>query len=106
MSSPSIARQSRNFAMGVSIIEGGKTHEVHQHDAEETIFILSGSGEITINQDEKIHLETGTVILLKPNEPHGLVAYGNESLQCLWVYAPPGPEKRFAVDEKCDVIVD
>lgn len=95
LASPSINRRSTNFAVGISIIEQGKEHEVHVHDSEETIFVLSGHGLITINGEERVPLEPETVIVLRGGEPHGLTNTGNEALRVLWVYAPTGPESKF-----------
>lgn len=104
LTSPFIARQSERFAMGVSIVEPGKTHEVHSHPAEETIFVLSGVGEILINGTERVPLAPETAVVLRPDEPHGLTNSGEEPLRCLWVYAPSGPESGFAVGANCAVI--
>lgn len=95
LASPLIARRSTHFAMGISVIEPGKIHEEHRHEAEETIFVLSGIGEIEINGREVLPLEPETVVVLKSGEPHGLRNKGDEPLRCLWVYAPSGSEAKF-----------
>lgn len=97
LASPLIARRSSGFAVGISVIEPGKVHEVHQHEAEETVFILSGRGEMEVNGNERIPLEPETVVVLRSNEPHGIRNLGNEPLRCLWIYAPSGSEAKFVV---------
>lgn len=95
LSSPSISRNSTHFAVGLSLIEPGRIHEEHSHDAEEVIYIISGKGELTINGNEIVSLSKGTVIVLKAGEKHSIKVLGDEQLVCLWIYAPPGPEKKF-----------
>jgi len=98
LSSPFILRSSTHFAVGLSLIEPGRIHEEHSHDAEEVIFIISGKGELSINGNEIIPLSKGTVVVLKPGEKHSIKVIGNKQLECLWIYAPPGAEKKFIAD--------
>lgn len=103
--SPSIARKSQNFAVGISVIPFGHIHEEHQHPSEEVIYILSGKGEITINSIEIVRLERNSVVILKANEPHSIIVTSpDEDLTCLWVYAPPGPEVKFAAGAGCPMM--
>ncbi|HTJ40613.1 MAG TPA: cupin domain-containing protein [Kofleriaceae bacterium] len=71
---------------------GAKVPE-HVHEKEtELLYVLSGSGTMTV---EGVDMPIGptTVVQIPPNTPHAFVAA--DAVTALQLYAPPGPEQRF-----------
>ncbi|MEM2546999.1 MAG: cupin domain-containing protein [Candidatus Bathyarchaeia archaeon] len=83
---------SKHVAMGFTVYPVGEKGAPHAHTGEETIFILKGKAKISSAQGEHI-LEAGDLVYVPPNETHILENCGNEELQFIWVYTPPGDEK-------------
>ncbi|MEM3579832.1 MAG: cupin domain-containing protein [Candidatus Bathyarchaeia archaeon] len=83
---------SKHVAMGFTMYPAGEKGASHAHTGEETIFILKGKAKVSSGNDQQI-LEPGDVVYLAPNEIHTLENAGEEELQFLWVYTPPGDEK-------------
>lgn len=83
---------SKYVAMGFTVYPVGEKGAPHAHTGEETIFILKGKARVTSGSEQQI-LESGDVVYLAPGEVHTLENAGNEELQFIWVYTPPGDER-------------
>lgn len=83
---------SKYVAVGITVYPVGEKGAPHAHTGEETIFILKGRAKISSGKEERI-LEVGDIVYVAPNETHILENSGEEALQFLWVYTPPGDEK-------------
>lgn len=83
---------SKHVAVGFTTYPVGEKGAPHAHTGEETIFIIKGKAKISSGREEQI-LEAGDIVHLSPNETHTFANSGEDDLQFLWVYTPPGDEK-------------
>lgn len=98
--SPDCIIQRTDFALGMSVVPPGKIHEEHAHsDNEELMFVYQGTGKGTVG-GENITIKPGDMIAVEKGEPHSFVNTGDEELCILWVYSPPGSEKKFLNEEQ------
>jgi quercetin dioxygenase-like cupin family protein len=87
-----------DMAYGLSTLLPGTETPEHSHRAEELALIVSGSGEIQID-DEVRRVSPGDLVRTAPNARHLTRSGPNGPLQVLWVYAPAGSEQRWLADE-------
>lgn len=87
---------TEHFAFGMTVIEPGQEHEVHQHQANgEVQLIYEGAGLMRTANGE-VFVEKGDVVGLEAEESHGFVNTGGGPLKILWIYYPPGQaEEKF-----------
>ena len=79
---------AKNITMGLCVWpQGGQPYHVHT-EHEETIYIVSGRGEITCPEGT-IPLEAGTAVFIPPKTDHRIESFGPEPLQFVTVFAPP-----------------
>jgi mannose-6-phosphate isomerase-like protein (cupin superfamily) len=71
----------------VEMSPGGK-QQIHQHVTEQSYFIITGEGEMTVG-NEKITVQSGDSIYIPSNAPHGLINNGKEILVYLSAGSPP-----------------
>jgi quercetin dioxygenase-like cupin family protein len=83
---------SKHVAMGFTVYPVGEKGASHSHSGEETIAILKGKAKVSSMKEQRI-VEPGDVIYLPPSEAHTMENAGEEELNFLWVYTPPGDEK-------------
>ena len=83
---------SKHVAVGFTTYPVGEKGSPHAHTGEETIFILKARAKVSSSREEQT-LEAGDIVYLPPNETHTLANSGEENLQFIWVYTPPGDEK-------------
>ncbi|MBN1671957.1 MAG: cupin domain-containing protein [Kiritimatiellae bacterium] len=82
----------RHVAVGMVLLPPGSRSTPHPHRAEEeTWYVVSGTGRITIGE-ETAALEPDMLVVAPPGETHFIVNDGNETLKMLWIFTPPGPE--------------
>jgi len=95
LSSPDIVDvTTTRFTMGISTIPAGSKTESHAHEGtEECIYVLSGQGECEV-AEKKFKVEQNDLILAKPGQDHQFFNNFKKPLKLLWVYAPPGAEKK------------
>jgi oxalate decarboxylase/phosphoglucose isomerase-like protein (cupin superfamily) len=95
VSEPRVTAAER-FSAGVVSLEPGKGHERHNHPGvEEILYVLSGTGEQTVEVDDQIlkrEVRPGVLIHIPPDVYHATVNTGQEPMRLLAIYAPPGPE--------------
>ena len=84
---------TRGVSMGMSIYGLGMSAPWHSHQGEELIFILHGKGKFRTRTQE-VEVTAGTVVYFPPGDEHQLENSGSQSLEFIFVYAPPGQELR------------
>ena len=86
------------FSGGVVDVKPGRGHERHNHPgAEEIIFVISGSGEQMV-EDENGYPVTrkvgpGSTIFVPESRYHSTLNTGDGAMQLFVVYSPAGPEQ-------------
>ena len=60
----------------------------HRQEEDEVYYVLSGTGELTLNGERSI-VGPGTAILTRPGSSHGLRQVGSDDLVILIVYQQP-----------------
>ncbi|WP_130861171.1 cupin domain-containing protein [Bacilliculturomica massiliensis] len=97
-SSPNSDIATEHFALGMTIIEPGQEHEVHEHELNSEVQVIYAGAGVMRTRDGEIPVEKGDVIGLATEEPHGFANTGAEALKILWVYYPPGlAEEKFLI---------
>lgn len=95
LSEPRVTAAER-FSAGIVSLEPGKGHDRHNHPGvEEILYVLSGTGEQTVDIGGETHrreVTTGVLIHIPPDVYHATVNIGEEPMRLLAIYAPPGPE--------------
>lgn len=95
LASPHSPISREHYSVGMSAIPSGHVHEEHAHEHNrELIVVLQGSGKGVI-AGETFTVSAGSVIAIEPGEAHTFSNTGDEDLQLLWIYDPPGAEARF-----------
>lgn len=79
--------QGDYFVQGFSEIYPNGGIPEHHHEPEETYFIISGTGKMTV-EGKTFSVKTGDLILIRPNEKHSLFNDSEDSLNIMYVYAP------------------
>lgn len=95
LSEPRVTAAER-FSAGLVSLEPGKGHERHNHPGvEEILYVLSGTGEQTVDiggESLRREVSPGALIHIPPDVYHSTVNTGQEPMRLLAIYAPPGPE--------------
>lgn len=66
----------------------------HRQNEDEVYYVLSGTGELTLNGERSI-IGPGTAILTRPGSSHGLRQVGSDDLVIIIAYQQPrGPQVR------------
>jgi len=87
----------RHMAVGVSALSEGSSTPTHSHVSEELAIVLSGVGEIQI-EDRSITVREGDVVSTPSGLEHRTKAGNEGPLTILWVYAPPDSATRWLSD--------
>ncbi|MDJ1434766.1 cupin domain-containing protein [Halostagnicola sp. A-GB9-2] len=103
MATPEV-NDSVRFSAGVVQLEPGNGHDLHTHpDSEETLYVINGNGEQTVDGDKQ-DVGPGDMIHIPKGVEHGTENTGWETLQLLAVYSPPGPEELLAEMPDCEIV--
>lgn len=102
-SSPKSKIKTEPFALGMTVIEPGKSHEIHEHDANSEIQVIYSGIGLMISGGREVKIKKGDVIGLTVNEDHGFKNTGDTNLEILWIYYPPGlADEKFLTEEEED----
>jgi len=72
----------------------GRGHERHNHpDADEILYILSGTGEQMVDDSDTFPVSAGHTVFIPRGAFHSTVNTGWEPLTILAIYAPAGAEE-------------
>jgi mannose-6-phosphate isomerase-like protein (cupin superfamily) len=74
------------------ILHKGSAIGYHRQEFDEVYYILSGTGEYTLN-GVKRQVGPGTAMLTRPGDSHGLRPTGSGELSLLITYATPGSQE-------------
>ncbi|MFQ6080300.1 MAG: cupin domain-containing protein [Candidatus Bathyarchaeia archaeon] len=86
---------SKYATFGATIIYPHTTaHPKHAHPtSEEILYVASGKGKAIIGEETfKVH--PGVIIYVPPGTKHSFINESSETMKLLWIYAPPGAEKK------------
>jgi mannose-6-phosphate isomerase-like protein (cupin superfamily) len=79
----------RRLSIAEAVVKPGSATKEHFHrTSEEVYYILSGEGEMYINE-EKAYVQAGDVVLIPAGARHYVVNTGNEELVILCASSPP-----------------
>lgn len=81
------ALQGNHFVQGYSILYPDGGIPVHEHIPEETYFVVSGKGKMTVG-DEVRDIVAGDLVLVPTGVPHGLHNDSDADMHIMYVYAP------------------
>jgi quercetin dioxygenase-like cupin family protein len=76
----------------VEMQPGGRQH-LHRHNTEQSYFILSGQGVMTVGKETKT-VKTGDTVFIPSNAPHGLINAGTRILKYYSAGSPPFGKKK------------
>lgn len=82
------------FVAHLTVKAGGKVPE-HRDATEEFLYVLSGKGTIWID-DARFEVKPGSLIYTPANAKVKFEAGPDQDVAVLQVFAPPGPEKKYA----------
>jgi mannose-6-phosphate isomerase-like protein (cupin superfamily) len=75
-------------SFGYAVISPNRSSELHYHpDAEETYYIMKGTGRLVIDGTE-YKVRQGDAILISPPEKHQIFCEGDDELEFIVVCAP------------------
>lgn len=79
---------ANNVTVGLCVWpQGGQPRHVHT-EQEETIYIVSGRGEISCPENT-VALEPGTAVFIPTGTNHSIESFGPEPLQFVTIFSPP-----------------
>lgn len=81
------ALQGSHFVQGYSIVYPGCGIPEHEHMPEETYFIFSGKGSITVDGENR-KVTAGDLILVPSGQKHRLFNDSDVDMHVMYVYAP------------------
>ncbi len=79
---------SKKVMLGLSTFTPGTDTPQRVHEEEELCFVISGSGSITV-KDEEIPYSASTAIYIPPGVPHGVRNFGTEDVVMVYVFSYP-----------------
>jgi quercetin dioxygenase-like cupin family protein len=73
---------------GLTVFPPGSKHDIHRHpNAEETEYIVSGSGIAAVG-DDNVRIGAGELVFVPRNEYHGFHNDTDTETVMVWTYAP------------------
>jgi quercetin dioxygenase-like cupin family protein len=87
----------RDFGAGFEMIlgriaPGGEASRHYHVEEAQILYILRGEADVALGEDPPCRVGPGTVIRIPKGLAHEIVTAGDETLECLVLYAPPlGP---------------
>ena len=86
VTSSSVGAESCVF--GITVFPPGARHDIHRHpNAEETEYIVAGSGVAAVG-DDAVRIEAGELVFVPRNEYHGFHNDSDVETVMVWTYAP------------------
>ena len=81
------ALQGNHFVQGYSILYPNGGIPEHEHEPEETYFVVSGQGKMTVDGEERT-IKAGDLVLVQSGQKHGLHNDSDADMHIMYVYAP------------------
>jgi oxalate decarboxylase/phosphoglucose isomerase-like protein (cupin superfamily) len=83
------------LSFGEVVLNPGHGHDRHNHPtAEEVLYVLSGTGEQMLNDEEPCAVHPGDVIYVPQGMFHGTLNTGWSPMRLIALYNPGGAEER------------
>ena len=102
---PLVASVSDNVSLMHVVLLPGQGHERHNHpDADEILYVLSGTGEQMVDDDQTFEVRAGHTVWIPMGAFHSTLNTGWEPLRLLVVYSPAGPERLLREIPGCRVV--
>ena len=84
---------AEKISVGLGIYRKGENAEWHAHpESEEVMYFTKGRGVILLENGEKAEIVPDTVTYVPIGERHKIENTGEDSLEFIFMYSPPGPE--------------
>ena len=83
---------AKNFDLGTVSIPAKSATAMHTRTFEEVIYMLSGTGEVQMEDGSSYVLETGDCILIPPGLTHRHANETDKPLTQLYIFAPQGDQ--------------
>ena len=77
---------SGRLTTGIAEMIPGALLQLHHHEPEETYYVISGSGHVTVD-DHEASLSPGSSVFIPSNAKHSLRCTGTEKLVFLFTFA-------------------
>jgi oxalate decarboxylase/phosphoglucose isomerase-like protein (cupin superfamily) len=91
---PLVSGESPTVSLMHVVLLPGQGHERHNHpDADEILYVLSGTGEQMVDDDQTFEVRAGHTIWIPRAAFHSTLNTGWEPLTLLAIYAPGGAEE-------------
>lgn len=85
---------AKSFSFGHVELAAGKGHVRHNHpDADEIIYVMSGTGEQMLDDEPPTTIRQGDCIWIPKGIYHSTINQGHEAMKLLVVYSPAGAEQ-------------
>ncbi len=85
----------KSFYLGrLEAVPGAQVPRHAHAGTEEVIFVVSGTGELTVGS-EKIPFAADEALFLPAGQPHAVKFTGDDKSEMVQIYAPAGPEYRY-----------
>lgn len=96
---------AESFSFGLVRIAPGEGHTRHNHpDADEVIFVRSGTGTQMLDDEAPVEIESGDCLYVPKGVYHATENTGTAPMELIVVYTPAGPEALFRGMDECTVI--
>jgi oxalate decarboxylase/phosphoglucose isomerase-like protein (cupin superfamily) len=83
------------LSFGEVVLNPGQGHDRHHHPtAEEVLYVLSGSGEQMLNDEDPFPVHAGDVIYVPKGMYHGTLNTGWSPMRLIALYNPGGAEEK------------
>jgi len=83
---------AKNLSLGWIAIPPRSRTDDHTRKTEEIIYVLKGTTTI-VAQDQEYTLSKGDAVFIPPGVAHRHENRRTSTLEQLWIFAPPGPER-------------
>ncbi len=87
-----INSNSREISIQITDVEPGKMQYLHSHKQEQCYFIISGTGQMIID-DQAEEVKKGDAVFIPANATHGIKNIGNDPLTYLTTNQAFGKQK-------------
>ncbi len=82
--------QSKRVTVTRVIIPAGKVNPAHRHASSEQIWVaLRGSGDLLLENDERVRFGAGDVVRFEENEYHGFENNAGSEFEYISITSPP-----------------
>lgn len=84
---------AKNLDVGIVGIPGKSETSMHSRSFEEVIFMISGHGQVKMEDGSIVNLDPGDCVLIPEGIVHCHANHTNEPLEQLYIFAPQAPDQ-------------